>query len=450
MLASRITRALLRPAVLPGEFERVEVAVEGLEPLSWLRAQRDTTQYYWCDRDSDFEVAGIGEADVLMPPDGPEDHAALFRVMRERLSERYPAQRYYGGFRFRAGAPGEGRWKNFRAYRFVVPRIEVMRRRSGVVIACNVRTGSVEENEAELARALAAIMSTRWAADDAAAARLPRVTARSDSPDRGGWDALIADALAQFQAGRMQKVVLARETCFAMEAPTNPIELLNRLISGAPRSFVFCFQPSADRAFIGASPELLFRRKNVYVQSEALAGTRARGKTDEEDEALADELLRSEKERREHRFVVDMLRERLSRLCAGIEMPDEPRIKRLRHVQHLYTAIQGILHDKDADATLLALLHPTPAVGGEPRAAALAWLEAHEPFDRGIFAAPTGWVGFDEAVFCVAIRSGLLRGDTLAVYTGAGIVPGSVAEEEWNEIEAKMAPFLDALGLEHG
>ena len=222
--------------------------------------------------------------------------------------------------------------------------------------------------------------------------------------------------------------------------------LLARLSDASPNSYEFCFHPVADRAFIGASPERLFRRNNVHVESEALAGTRPRGRSDEEDLELGEALLNSEKDRNEHGFVANMLRENLARNCVAIEMPGGPRLKRFRHVQHLLTPIQGILRDiRDADARLLADLHPTPAVGGTPRDAALSFLEEHEPFDRGVYAAPVGWVGFDGAEFCVAIRSGLVRGNSVAVYTGAGIVPGSLPDEEWAEIESKMANFVDAL-----
>ncbi len=122
-----------------------------------------------------------------------------------------------------------------------------------------------------------------------------------------------------------------------------------------------------------------------------------------------------------------------------------PSLMPLRKVQHLHSYIEGILKNHDADAALIEALHPTPAVGGAPRHKALAWLAAHEPFDRGVYAAPVGWVGFDDAEFCVGIRSGLIEGNTLALYSGAGIVPGSSAAAEWEEIEAKMSSFLEAL-----
>lgn len=445
VLAARIAQALCAYAVPAGRIVRVEVPIEEIAPLAWLREQRGFTQYYWRERDGGFTMAGVGEADVLMQNGSNETSATVFARMRARLDYQHPALRYYGGFRFRRG-PGKGeRWRAFKDYRFIVPRFELLKRKRGCVLACNVLCGSAQENAAALDAVIADLTRLRFKREPSLL-RTPRVTAREDHPDEAGWAALVNSALDAIKAGTMQKAVLARETCFTMEDTLDPMSLLARLAAASPSSYEFCFHPVADRAFVGASPERLFKRNNVLIESEALAGTRPRGKSDEEDIELGNELMHSEKERAEHGFVSSMLREHLAQLCVEVEMPAQPRLKRLRHVQHLYTPIQGILKDvRDADAVLLDTLHPTPAVGGTPREAALAWLDVNEPFDRGIYAGPVGWVGFDGAEFCVAIRSGLVRGNSVAVYCGAGIVPGSVPAEEWAEVENKMANFLDAL-----
>src|SRR5690606_32703666 len=131
--------------------------------------------------------------------------------------------------------------------------------------------------------------------------------------------------------------------------------------------------------------------------------------------------------------------------CTELQVEEEPGVMRLRNCQHLHTRVEGVLKANEADAPLIEELHPTAAVGGWPRDKALAWLAEHEPFDRGVYAAPTGWIGFDAAEFAVAIRSGLVRDDELTLYSGAGIVPGSDAAEEWDEIENKLAGFLRIL-----
>jgi len=428
-----------------GALVRVEARMDGLQPLNWLHAQRGTTHYYWGDRDGDFEMAGIGEADILVPEDGIS-LTGVFAHMRRRLSMEWPNLRYYGGFRFCERSAAHRRWRNFTAFRFIAPRIEVVRQGSKTWLACNVRAGAKEATEADL-RVISALIDHMVFPSEPLPCPVPAVTGRTDLPDREGWTRLVEGALDAMAHHKLEKVVLARETEFQFDCkgPLDPIGMLRRLLRHTNRSYEFCFHPSATRAFLGASPERLFHRRNVYLESEALAGTRPRGGTDAADKALGNDLLSDDKELREHRFVVRTLREHFKRFCVTMNYDEAPSLRRLRNVQHLYTYMEGILKHHDADAALIEALHPTPAVGGVPRDAALKWLAKNEPFDRGVYAAPVGWVSFDESEFCVGIRSGLIEGNTLSLYSGAGIVPGSSAAAEWDEIENKMSNFLEAL-----
>ncbi len=429
-----------------GSLIRVEVPVVSVDALAWLQAQAAQTHYYWASREGDFEMAGVGEADVLVP-DGHLDATGLFRLMRKRLDLRWPGLRYYGGFRFQATDLSQHRWHNFTAFRFIVPRVEVIRRGERTWLAANIRWTGPDGLEQELATLSDTLSQLVPVSGEVAIPALPALLGRVDLPDREGWERLVHRALEAFAAHDLEKVVLARETEFQFDTETtlNPIGLLRRLLRHSTQAYEFCFHPTANRAFLGASPERLFHRNNVYLQSEALAGTRPRGKDDAQDEAYANALLESEKDLREHRFVVRILREHFQRFCDTTHYDEIPSLRQLHNCQHLYTGIEGILKQHDVDAALVEAFHPTPAVGGVPRQKALDWLAEHEPFDRGVYAAPVGWVGFDETEFCVGIRSGLIEGNTLALYSGAGIVPGSRAEEEWDEIENKMSSFLEAL-----
>jgi menaquinone-specific isochorismate synthase len=421
---------------------RVEVPVGELEPLPWLLAQHAAARYFWSDRGGAFEMAGIGDADVLLPS-GPQDVHGLFQQARSLMTDRWPSQRYYGGFRFYNRPILGNRWKSFAQYRFIVPRLEVHRRRKGTYLAVNLKLGAAMDNARELESLRALLDEVEWR--NASAPPLPEVSSRVDLPDFAGWKTLIAQALSAFARHELEKVVVARESTFNTKQDIDPVALLAHLREQAVNAYEYCFQPVSARAFVGASPERLYRRENCFLQSEALAGTRPRGKTEDGDEALARELLESEKDLREHDFVVRMLHDSLKHFCTSIEVEEAPSLLRLRNCQHLHTRIEGVLKANEADAPLIEALHPTPAVGGTPREAALAWLIDHEPFDRGTFAAPVGWIGYDAAEFAVAIRSGLVRGNELSLYSGAGIVPGSVAEDEWDEIENKLANFLRIL-----
>lgn len=427
-----------------GMFVRVEVRLaDEVDPLRWLACQRGLTRYFWRDRENAFTMAGVGEADVLVPS-GETDLRGLFGHMRSRLQMRYPSQRYYGGFRFHQGPVRGDRWKKFAAYRFILPAFEVMERDGAVYFACNVKVAHPDTNLRTRDALIETLDQLRFG-EEPPTPVIPPVTSRVDTPDQTRWKALTEKALRACSRHDLEKVVLARESVFTAEKDFDPIDVLRRLSEHSVLAYEFCFQPVLHRAFLGATPERLYKRVNCLIESEALAGTRPRGKSDAEDKAFAKALQESEKELREHRFVVRMLRENLKHYCRHLSAEDAPSLVRLRNCQHLCTRFEGILEDPDTDAALIGALHPTPAVGGVPRDRALAWLEKEEPFDRGVYAAPVGWVSFDATEFAVGIRSGLIVRNELTLYSGAGIVPGSVPGEEWDEIENKLANFLSVL-----
>jgi len=181
--------------------------------------------------------------------------------------------------------------------------------------------------------------------------------------------------------------------------------------------------------------------------SEAVAGTRPRGETKAEDAALREELLQSLKERREHAFVEDAIRADLESVCTTVQSPEATDELALARGRHLHSRIQGTLHADTHTADLLKRLPPTPAVGGVPTDNAVAAIRAQEPFDRGWYAGPVGWVGRDTAEFAVALRAGLVEDNQIALFSGAGIVDGSTPDREWEEIEQKIGDFAAIMGV---
>jgi menaquinone-specific isochorismate synthase len=433
----------MRPS---GPVHRLEAPIAGVDPLNWLRAQSDAPRYYWSERSGDFCMAGVGEADVVLPKEGGRLDA-LFERLHDRLHPTKPSLRYYGGFRFHPGVVKESRWRAFHEYRFVLPRFEIVQRQEGDFLTCNLTFSKEEACEETLARLRDELVSLRFT-EEPPPLVMPDPCVRHDRPDLEDWTGNVENILTAIAQGQLEKVVAARETLFSAEEPFDALSLLSALLQQTKRSFEFCFHPSAGRAFMGASPERLYKRTNVVLQSEALAGTRPRGASDEEDSLLADELRASEKDAREHQLVVDRISKQLERFCRHLQCEPEPSLMQLRNCQHLRTPIEGLLDKNECDARLINALHPTPALGGVPQKEALEWIAREEPFDRGIYGAPVGWVSHDAVEFCVAIRCGLVQGNELALYSGAGIVEGSDPQEEWQEMETKMEPFLQV--LHHG
>jgi menaquinone-specific isochorismate synthase len=245
------------------------------------------------------------------------------------------------------------------------------------------------------------------------------------------WEEGVVAALAVIEAGAADKIVLAREVAIEADAPFDLRTVLETLQETQPGCVVY-----ADDGFIGASPELLVRRTGDAIVARPMAGTGL-------DPA---ELARSEKDAREHHFVVDAVCDALAQQCSNVTATG-PAPVQLADVTHLATTITGRLRDSEISAVDLALmLHPTPAVGGTPRAAALHAIRRLETSPRGRYAGPCGWVDArGDGEFVVALRGAQIDGPRASLRAGAGIVAGSNPAAEWAETQAKLEPMLRAL-----
>ncbi len=418
---------------------RLMSRVPAVDLLAWLRKQPESSKVFWSDREHAFAVAGIGAADIKTSGSG-RGVEGVFEEMREELSSGHDELRYFGGFRFDLAHARDAKWGPFGTYRFVLPQFELVARGDDYYVACNVVLPDTAM-DAGLADALRERLETLETTAAPSQAELPEALSRSDTPDIDGWCDSVRELLRAFEDGTLEKVVLARESSFQLTDEADPVALLQVLKANTEYSYHYLFQPEAGAGFVGASPEQLYKRVGASLQSEALAGTRARGATPEDDERLGKELLGSEKERCEHRYVLDSIRDLFNDRCEAVWGGEDVELLMLRHCQHLLTRIEGRLKAADCDTELLAGLHPTPAVAGIPRDEALECIRATESFERGWYTGPVGWVGREGTEFAVAIRSALVHGSTLSVYAGAGIVPGSEPQDEWDELENKVADF---------
>lgn len=440
-LAGRVERAL---ADYGGE-NRVLRVTEPLQqpvhPLRWLGAQPAGEKVYWSGREDGERVAAWGVADLL-GPGAPGGYDSLRELAESALAD--SGARYYGGLRFDPDSEPGGAWEEFGAWRFALPRLELIRDESGASLACNLSL----PRDAERAGEILDELSRSPLPAGGPAGELPLPVSRIDSPDRTGWEINIKHALSAFERGELQKAVLARRAEFGFAGNLEPELLLANLEAATPGCFHFGLRPEGGAAFVGASPERLYRRDGREIASEAVAGTLPRGESAESDEALRARLLGSGKDRREHGYVRDGVREALSGLCESLEVEEGVTEMKLASRRHLVSGVRGTLRGGVTDEDLLATLTPTPAVGGYPKEAARRFLREAEPFDRGFYAGPVGWIGAEAAEFAVGIRSGLVEGRRLALYSGAGIVEGSTAEGEWQEIEQKISDFAAVLGLD--
>jgi menaquinone-specific isochorismate synthase len=274
----------------------------------------------------------------------------------------------------------------------------------------------------------------------------PSVEAIFQVREAGDYRAVVAKAVARIEAGEFTTIVLARAQEFASDQPLHPLRVLNGLRQRFPDCYAFSLANGRGQSFIGASPERLVRVSKGVLETEALAGSIRRGAGASEDAALAGTLLRSEKDRREHQHVLAAITARLEHLGLAPEYAAEPGLRRLANVQHLHTPIRAALPENVRLLAVLAALHPTPAVGGAPLAAAVAAIRGLENFPRGLYAGAIGWSNArGGGEFFVGLRSALVDGGMARVYAGAGIVAGSTPEKEFAETELKFKAMLEAL-----
>jgi menaquinone-specific isochorismate synthase len=330
----------------------------------------------------------------------------------------------FGAFPFDPAAPGE----------LVVPEVVIGRSADGrrwlTVVG---RAGEVGPTAAlALARAAAAappvVEPTRF---EVSAAQAP-----------AAWMEAVARLRNRIAAGELTKAVLARRLDVATDGPIDVAAVLQRLLRSFPTSIVF-----AVDGFIGASPELLVGRTGDVVRAHPLAGTAPRSADPAADAGLAASLLASAKDRWEHQVTIDWLLDTLLPFCSYVDAEPEPSLVSLANVHHLGTLVEGRLSAPPASALeLVAALHPTPAVGGDPQERALAAIAELEPTGRGRYAGPVGWVdGAGNGQFAVGIRSAQIAGRHAHLFAGAGVVADSDPAAELAETRAKFSALLGAL-----
>jgi len=354
----------------------------------------------------------------------------------------------FGGFSFYNDDNLPPEWKRFNPCRFTLPFLEICRSSEGVHLSVNyINTGKVPP-----ASVVQDIKETLLDLDKQFHVFIPSGKpsglATELVPDKSHWNSMIKNALHLISADILKKIVLARKKIITRSDPWNPAQILLAMSKIEENSFTFLYQPDYDIAFLGKSPERLFQIRNGRILTEAIAGTRPRGKNDFDDQRLEAELTNSSKEIEEHRFVSGYMEAIMRRYCSHIKTESREEILKLKNVQHLITRFAGSIAPDTRPLSIARAFHPTPAVGGYPREKIFDYIHRSEPFNRGWYAAPIGWMNKTNADFAVGIRSGLVHRNHLHIFAGAGIVRQSNARSEWAETDKKMDNFT-AIFKEH-
>lgn len=444
----------------------VSVAVAWDDPVSWFDAAQRTgaDTMLRSEPATDRWLVGIGGA-VDFPVAGPDRFQAAAARWRALL-----ASHLAGGPA--AGLPGAGPvlvggatyadhpsrdacWAGFEVGHLVVPALLIRVDAGQAVLTMSIVATTPEGAEAGARDALGLvdpiITTMRTGSRSSGTDPLPRLHQELEAPGRAEWSSWVARSSGAVGRGRLDKVVLARRVDLRSETPIEVAAVLDRLIRsghiGAPAPVTVFAVGRAGGTFLGASPERLVEVAGRRFRTIALAGTAARADDPDDDVLLGASLQGSEKDREEHAVVVAMLRETLAPVATTMRIDDGPRVIRLPTVQHLATDITGALRDGVDILDLVDRLHPTPAVGGWPRIAALELLEEQERLDRGWYAGPIGWVDANgDGAFDVGIRSGVVAAHRVSLFAGCGIVADSEPDREWAESGLKLMALGSAIG----
>ncbi len=273
---------------------------------------------------------------------------------------------------------------------------------------------------------------------------LPKITnSLGQTPkDKKKWKLLINEALDQINEGIIKKIVLARKIELTLSEDLNITKAINVLKKDYPNCRLFAYHKGKS-TFFGATPELITKLSGGKIHIDAIAGSIGRGKTELEDLELEKILTSNKKDLDEHRYVLEHFRNVIDNFGENITLDESPSVKRLKNIQHLLTKIVGDLKPDTSVMNILRELHPTPAVCGFPKEAALNLIKKIENQRRGLYSGIIGWFNFNnEGEFAVAIRSAVTYGNKLVAYAGSGIVEGSKPDAEFEETEMKFKPIL--------
>lgn len=393
---------------------------DAFDPLAWLGAQQRYPQFYWQQRNGDEELAALGS---VLQFDSLACASHFLHTHRAASDTRICGLNAF----------------NPEQARLFLPRL--LWRRSSGEATLRLQLWSETSLQDDARHALDFIDQLQHA--NPIRPLSGQLVQETHHPQKAEWSALIRKATDTIARGDFEKVVLARATDLQFNQPVHAVALMAASRALNLNCYHFCMVFDVSNAFLGSTPERLWRRRGKRLRTEALAGTVANHADDKQAQRLGDWLMNDDKNQRENMLVVQDICQRLQHHTQSLEVLPA-QVMRLRKVQHLRRCIWTELKHAD-DEQCLHALQPTAAVAGLPRQAARLFIHAEEPFDREWYAGSAGYLSLEQSEFCVALRSARIHDGALRLYAGAGIVSGSDPEQEWLEIENKAAGLRSLL-----
>jgi menaquinone-specific isochorismate synthase len=406
------------------------------------------SSFYFSSPVKNLSVIALNEA-LMLEENGTGRFAVTDKKLKE-LKPRYITNRtipglplFVGSMKFNTEHSDED-WKDFNDSSWFVPEIIMCNsdKKNYLIFNYYVEQGFSKTKIAERFKIKAEILLKN--PEELKEVRASKIIKSSGfSPkDKKKWKLLTNIALEHINENNVKKVVLARKVDLTLSEELNLTFAINQLKNEYPDCYVFAYHHGKS-TFFGASPELLARVFPDKIEIDAVAGSTARGSTEQEDNNLGRELASSDKSIKEHAYVLEHIKEVASSVSDEISFEEIPSVKKLKNIQHLFTRINVELKNDISIMNILKELHPTPAVCGFPKDTAVNLIKKIENQKRGLYSGITGWFNlYNEGEFAVAIRSALTYGNKLIAYAGSGILEGSEPDTEFNETEMKLQPIL--------
>jgi salicylate biosynthesis isochorismate synthase/menaquinone-specific isochorismate synthase len=442
----------------PGPRRLVSATTEidpAVDPTAVVAGSRLAADRWFCWEQPDlgFALGGFGTAaQVVSRGEGRFRDLAegCARGMRDRIAsepDELPAGAgpvWATGLAFAPQGGSDAIWSSLPPALAVLPELAIARRDGRAYLTASAVVGP-EDADDQLARVAGRLAALRAAPLTPADPHPSAAVSISGRHPPEHYEQIVSEAVDRIRGGGVDKVVLARERTLEAPSAIDPAAMVGALRGLFPSCFCFCFG-TPEAAFVGASPELLVRRSGPVAATVALAGTTSRSADPAVDDHLGEAMLRSPKVRDEHGIVVRRIERSLRPHSVWVHAEGEPFVVKVGNLQHLATPIRAQLADAHSAIELAGFLHPTPAIGGEPRELALGLIAELEGIDRGWYTGPIGWMdAAEDGEFCVGLRSALLRDREAHLFAGCGIVADSEPAAELQESELKFEALLPLL-----
>ena len=430
-----------------------------VDPLAFLQqfSRANSLHFYWENPSKQEAIAACGVTQKLTT-----ESSDRFTIARKSIKTYFSKIIRKGDANLMGSEPNifcsftfftecNKSYSTFPAATIFLPRFQIVKKNKNCIFIVNLPVNENEDIEDLTKEIKQKINSFNWShyetieSDRTLENKAENNQNNSEKDNSEYFKSVVTSALNSITIDELSKIVIAHTTDVRSPVPFHLIESLDNLRQRHPDCYIFSTSNGKGQNFIGASPERLISIQNRQLVTDALAGSAPRGKTTSEDAQLANLLLKSRKEKREHQAVSDFLINRLRQL--NLKPQQLPlQLLQLSNIQHLWTPIYAHLPNNIDPLEIVAHLHPTPAVAGVPTEIACEQIRCYEKFDRSLYAAPLGWVDSQgNCEFVVGIRSALIDGDRARLYAGAGIVSGSNPDKEFAEIQLKLQSLLKAL-----